>query len=92
MDAVAARYRPISVYVSASDPRKGRTLSPDEVASVLEQEGTLSMAQMLRCRAALYDPGARSFGSKAFVEEWMQKQRSNVLRVEVKPHKAPTKA
>lgn len=89
MDAVAARYRRY-LYVSASDPRKGRTLSPDEVASVLEQEGTLSMAQMLRCRLLYMTQGA-IIGSKAFVEEWVHKQRSNVATGRGKAQKPPTK-
>jgi putative transposase len=72
-EVTAAHYREY-LYVSGSDPRKGRPLSPEEVATVRKQGGRLSMAHLLRCRLRYMTQGA-VIGTKAFVEEWMRKRR-----------------
>jgi putative transposase len=73
-EVVAARYRQY-LYVSGSDPRKGRVLKPEEVAAVLERGGTLSTAQMLRCRLGYMTKGA-VIGTKGFVAEWGRSRRT----------------
>ncbi|MCC5839787.1 MAG: transposase [Opitutales bacterium] len=68
-EVIAARYRTY-LYVTASDPRKGRSLKAEDVAAVKAQGGALSAGQLLRCRLRYMTQGA-IIGSKAFVERWM---------------------
>jgi putative transposase len=68
-EVIAARYRTY-LYVTASDPRKGRALKAADVAAVKAQGGSLSAGQLLRCRLRYMTQGA-IIGSKAFVERWM---------------------
>jgi putative transposase len=72
-EAVAAHYREF-LYVSGSNPQKGRTLNAEEVASVKRAGGALSMAEVLRCRLRYMTQGA-IIGTRSFVEEWMRERR-----------------
>lgn len=72
-EVTAAGYRRF-LYLSASNPQKGRTLHPREVAAVKESGGALTIAEMLRCRLNFMTQGA-IIGTKAFVEEWMLRRR-----------------
>jgi putative transposase len=72
---VAARYREY-LYVSAVNPRKGRTVSAEAASQVRASGGQLSAAQLLRCRLRYMTQGA-VIGSKAFVEEWTRKRREH---------------
>ncbi|MCC5841196.1 MAG: transposase [Opitutales bacterium] len=71
-EAVAARYRQY-LFVKASDPRKGRALREEQVKDVMRQGGSLSMAQLLRCRLRYMTAGV-VIGSRAFVENWMRER------------------
>ncbi|MCC5840178.1 MAG: hypothetical protein JJT96_08640 [Opitutales bacterium] len=74
-EATASRYREF-LYVSGSDPRKGRTLNAEEVAAVKREGGVLSLAQVLRCRLHYMTQGA-IIGTQAFVDEWMRQRRGD---------------
>jgi putative transposase len=87
VDTVAARYREY-LYVSATDPRKGRTLTQEAVAAVKEQGGRVGRAALLRCRLRYMTQGA-IIGTKAFVEEWTRERRGHATK---QREKAPTVA
>lgn len=65
---ILAAYR-ILLYGEGGTPRTGKaTLDPDRVRRVLEAQGTLPLAVILRCRMRFMTYGA-IIGSKAFVAE-----------------------
>ncbi|MCC5839776.1 MAG: transposase [Opitutales bacterium] len=72
-EVTAAGYRRY-LYIAGADPRKGRTLAPEEAAAVKAEGGHLSTAQRLRSRLRYMTQGA-VIGTKAFVAEWGGKRR-----------------
>ncbi len=50
--------------------------SPDEVREVLDQGGRVPLPELLRCRVRYFRDGV-AFGSRAFVDEVFQKNRSH---------------
>jgi putative transposase len=73
VEMIAALYRRY-LYVSGSDPRKGGTVSREELEKVLKAGGELSTAQLLRCRLRSMTQGAL-IGSRAFVEGWLAERK-----------------
>ena len=80
---VAAHYQQF-LYVSASDPRKGRSLPAEDVARVRKQGGRLGPAQMLRCRLRYMTQGA-VIGTQNFVKEWTRKRRRDAAELAKEP-------
>jgi putative transposase len=72
-EIIAARYRQY-LYVTGADPRKGRTLPKADAEAVKVRGGSLSTAELLRCRLGYMTRGA-VIGGKAFVEEWTRERR-----------------
>jgi putative transposase len=87
-EITAARYRTY-LYIKGADPRKGRSLAPEDIREVKRREGKLSLPQLLRCRLRYMTHGA-IIGTKAFVEEWMRAREGNTPRQGSKSPKAAT--
>ena len=50
----------------------GKRISREEVKKVLEEKGTLSVAEALRCRVRYFSDGG-ILGSEAFIERWFKR-------------------
>ena len=71
ISTIAALYRRY-LYVSGSDPRKGRVLAEKDIAAVLASGGHVSAAQLLHCRLRYMTTGA-VIGTRAFLEKHLAK-------------------
>jgi hypothetical protein len=84
-----AIYRQVLFATGAEATERGASLSAEALAEVMETEGRLPLATVLRCRVRYFSDGA-VLGSRAFVEKQLAIYRAHTgLREQNAPHPLP---
>lgn len=71
---LAAQYR-IHLFCTGEETEGRNGLQPEKVRQVLERGGKLSTYELMRCRIRYFNDGV-AFGSKVFIEEVFEQNRS----------------
>jgi REP-associated tyrosine transposase len=84
-----AIYRQMLFATAAEAKERGASVSAEALAKVMQDEGRLPLATVLRCRVRYFSDGA-VLGSRAFVEKQLAVYRIHTgLREEAVPHLLP---
>jgi hypothetical protein len=84
-----AIYRQMLFATTAGAKEKGACVSAEALAKVMQDEGRLPLATVLRCRVRYFSDGA-VLGSQAFVEKQLAVYRAHTgLRAQATPHFLP---
>jgi putative transposase len=84
-----ALYRQMLFAIAAEAREQGASVSAEALAKVMQDEGRLPLATVLRCRVRYFSDGA-VLGSRAFVEKQLAVYRVHTgLREQAVPHLLP---